>query len=108
MATSKQQRNQNMFGKQSFPGHDETDFNSSCCDYNSDVFKEQPSYQGDAEYSKIERDPREIMSGESPMEYEIRENPIVSPNLISNLSNKLSQNSHFESEQKLRIQANQT
>lgn len=23
--------------------NDEKDFNSSCCDYNSDVFKEQPS-----------------------------------------------------------------
>ena len=67
---------------------DETDFNSSCCDYNSDVFKEQPSYQGDAEYSKIEKEPRDILSGESPFDYEIRENPLYTNYIASNQSNK--------------------
>jgi hypothetical protein len=58
--------------------HDETDFNSSCCDYNSDVFKEQPSIQGESEYSKLEREQRNLLTGDSPLEYEIKEMHLLS------------------------------
>lgn len=92
-----------MFGKGYYQGQEETDFNSSCCDYNSDVFKEQPSYQGDCEYSKFERDQRDNLQGESPLDYEIKENPLCSHNLVSSQSNKFSTSSNNESEQKLRL-----
>ena len=106
MATShNNQKKSLMFSKGSIPGHEETDFNSSCCDYNSDVFKEQPSYQGDGEYSKFERDAREAISGESPLEYEIRENPLYSHNLVSSQSHKISTTSNFESDRKIRMLA---
>ena len=106
MATShNKQKTSHMFGKQGSQGQEETDFSGSCCDYNSDVFKEQPSYQGDGEYSKFERDAREALSGESPLEYEIRENPLYSHNLVSSQSNKISTTSNFESDRKIRMLA---
>ena len=53
---------------------EDKDFNSSCCDYNSDVFKEQPSLM---DYSNISARNRHQMV--SDLADEENENFIISP-----------------------------